>query len=99
MRIDEDPSILFQPEVTQWLQSGWIKNNDMIGLINVNPQIDGLAIHPQEGHDRCSSPFNPKSREGLDIEVLMEKGDGKHLGCHHSSLTPSSMKSNFDHRF
>jgi hypothetical protein len=28
----------------------------------------------------------------------MEKGDGKHLGCHHSSLTPSPMKSNLDHR-
>jgi hypothetical protein len=69
----------------------------MIGLINVDPQIDGLAIHPQEGHDRCSSPFNAKGREGLNIEVLMEKGDGKHLGCHHRSLPPSSMKSNLNH--
>jgi hypothetical protein len=71
----------------------------MIRLINIDPQLNGLPIHPQKGHDRCPAPLYPKGREGLNIEVFMEKGDGKHFRRHHSSLTPSSMKSNFDHLY
>jgi hypothetical protein len=59
--------------------------------------MDGLPVHPQEGHHRRTSPFNAKSGERLDIESFVEKGDSKHLGCHHSSLTTSSMKSNLNH--
>jgi hypothetical protein len=70
----------------------------MIRFIDIDPQLNGLLVHPQEGHDRCPSPFNSKGREGLDIEVFMEKGDGKHFGCHHSPLATSSMKSNLNHK-
>jgi hypothetical protein len=71
----------------------------MIGFINIDPQVNGLLVHPQEGHDRCPSPFNSKGREGLNIEVFMEKGDGKHFGRHHRSLSSSPMKSNLDHLY
>jgi hypothetical protein len=69
----------------------------MIRLINIDPQLNGLPIHPQKGHDRCPAPLHPKGRERLNIESLVEKGDGQNFGCHHSTLTTSSMKSNFDH--
>ena len=99
MGIDQDPSIRFQARRhIDGSDQRWIKNNDVIGLINIDPQIDGLVIHPQESHDRRSSPFNSKSGEGLDVEALVEKSHGKHFGCHHGSLATPSMKSNLNHR-
>jgi hypothetical protein len=69
----------------------------MIGFIDIDPQMNALSVHPQEGHDRGPSPLYSKGREGLDIKSFMEKSNGKHLGCHHCSLTTSTMKSNLNH--
>jgi hypothetical protein len=71
----------------------------MVWLVDIDPQLDGLPIHPQKGHHWSAPPLHPKGRKGLDMQSFMKKGDGKNLGCHHRSLPSSSMKSDFDHHW
>jgi hypothetical protein len=70
----------------------------MIRFIDIDPQMDELPVHSQEGHHRCPSSLYTKGRERLDIKTLVKKGDGKYFGGHLSSLTSSSMESNLNHR-
>jgi hypothetical protein len=49
----------------------------MVWLVDIDPQLDRLAIQPQKGHHRSAPSLNTKGRERLNVKAFMEKGNGQ----------------------